>query len=97
MMVDVLHMSSRSPGEPVSVRCTQCGSSHVRITEEFAGHDLYELKRGKVIVLTTMTALKRTGRSWGSCRRCSHSWQFRKDPLASTEGKAQSTQGVGHG
>jgi len=97
MKVDALRMPSRSPGEPVRVRCTQCGSSHVRITEEFAGNDLYELERGKVIVLTTIKALNRTGRSWGSCRRCSHSWQFRKDPLASTQRNARSTQGVGHG
>jgi len=73
---------AKTIGESVDAKCSPCGSRNIQISEEFVGNDQYELRRGKVIEISAADSFGATGRTFGKCRQCGHTWQFRKSPLA---------------
>ena len=74
-------MPAKDIGDAVDAKCSPCGSRNIQISEEFVGNDQYELRGGKVIGITPAALLDTTGRTYGKCRQCGHTWQFRKNPL----------------
>jgi hypothetical protein len=76
-------------GDTVNVRCSDCGSKDVVISEQFNVYDQYVVKAGRVVEICGCVMPQATGALRADCCRCGKEWRMRR----SIHGLANTTTG----